>query len=73
MRKIRKDSTEHEQHIFTSNLKRSILLDSEPIGRVHLMRHLVHSKLAILELEKLDYYLDFFPETIHSRSYTPYY
>ena len=61
-----KDLTEHEQHIFTSNLKRQILLDSVQ-GRAPVE---VFSPLCSLpELE--NWILTWtFSETIHSRSYT---
>jgi ribonucleoside-diphosphate reductase beta chain len=61
-----KDLTEHEQHIFTSNLKRQILLDSVQ-GRAPVE---VFGPLCSLpELE--NWILTWtFSETIHSRSYT---
>ena len=58
--------TEHEQHIFTSNLKRQILLDSIQ-GRGP-----VEAFMSICSLPELENWLitwSFF-ETIHSRSYT---
>ena len=58
--------TEHEQHIFTSNLKRQILLDSVQ-GRSPNLAFLPHVSLP--ELEVLVETWSFF-ETIHSRSYT---
>ena len=61
-----KDLTEHEQHIFTSNLKRQILLDSVQ-GR---SPDLILLPLASNpELELCIETWAFF-ETIHSRSYT---
>jgi len=61
-----KSLTEHEQHIFTSNLKRQILLDSVQ-GRAP-----VESFLNICSLPELENWLITwsFYETIHSRSYT---
>ena len=61
-----KDLTEHEQHIFTSNLKRQILLDSVQ-GRAP---SLVFGPLA--SLPELETWIATwtFSETIHSRSYT---
>ncbi len=61
-----KDLTDHEQHIFTSNLKRQILLDSVQ-GR--------SPNLALLPLctnPELEAWIESwaFNETIHSRSYT---
>lgn len=61
-----KTLTQHEQHIFTSNLKRQILLDSVQ-GRGP-----VEAFLPICSLPELENWLvtwSFF-ETIHSRSYT---
>lgn len=61
-----KGLTEHEQHIFTSNLKRQILLDSVQ-GRGP-----VEAFLPICSLPELENWIltwSFF-ETIHSRSYT---
>ena len=58
--------TEHEQHIFTSNLKRQILLDSVQ-GRGPVETLLPVASLP--ELEPLVMALTFM-ETIHSRSYT---
>ena len=58
--------TDHEQHIFTSNLKRQILLDSVQ-GRGP-----VEAFLPICSLPELENWIitwSFF-ETIHSRSYT---
>ena len=61
-----KDLTEHEKHIFTSNLKRQILLDSVQ-GR---SPNLVY--LPIVSLPELETWIQTwaFSETIHSRSYT---
>ena len=61
-----KDLTNHEQHIFTSNLKRQILLDSVQ-GRAP---SLVFGPLA--SLPELETWIATwtFSETIHSRSYT---
>jgi ribonucleoside-diphosphate reductase beta chain len=61
-----KDLTEHEKHIFTSNLKRQTLLDSVQ-GR--------SPNLALLPLTtnpELEAWIEMwsFNETIHSRSYT---
>jgi len=58
--------TEHEQHIFTSNLKRQILLDSVQ-GRAPNMAFLPIASLP--EIETWIETWSFF-ETIHSRSYT---
>lgn len=61
-----KKLSEHEQHIFTSNLKRQILLDSVQ-GRAP-----VEAFLPICSLPELENWIvtwSFF-ETIHSRSYT---
>lgn len=58
--------TDHEKHIFTSNLKRQILLDSVQ-GRSPNMAFL--PVVSIPELETLIETWSFF-ETIHSRSYT---
>ena len=61
-----KDLTEHEQHIFTSNLKRQILLDSVQ-GRAP-----AESFNPIVSLPELENWITTwtFSETIHSRSYT---
>ena len=61
-----KDLEEHEKHIFTSNLKRQILLDSVQ-GR---SPNLVF--LPIVSLPELETWIETwaFSETIHSRSYT---
>ena len=58
--------TEHEQHIFTSNLKRQILLDSVQ-GRAP-----VEAFSSIVSLPELENWIITwtFSETIHSRSYT---
>ena len=61
-----KSLTEHEQHIFTSNLKRQILLDSVQ-GRAPILAFLPICSLPELEtwITTWSYF-----ETIHSRSYT---
>ena len=61
-----KGLNEHEQHIFTSNLKRQILLDSVQ-GRAPSMAF-----LPICSLPELETWIQTwaFFETIHSRSYT---
>jgi ribonucleoside-diphosphate reductase beta chain len=61
-----KGLTEHEQHIFTSNLKRQILLDSVQ-GRGP-----VETFMPLCSLPELENWLVTwaFSETIHSRSYT---
>ena len=61
-----KDLTDHEQHIFTSNLKRQILLDSVQ-GRAP-----VEAFGPITSLPELENWIITwtFSETIHSRSYT---
>jgi ribonucleoside-diphosphate reductase beta chain len=61
-----KDLTEHERHIFTSNLKRQILLDSVQ-GRSPNIAF-----LPIVSLPELEAFITTwaFSETIHSRSYT---
>ena len=58
--------TEHEQHIFTSNLKRQILLDSVQ-GRAP-----VEAFSPIVSLPEIENWIQTwtFSETIHSRSYT---
>jgi ribonucleoside-diphosphate reductase beta chain len=61
-----KDLTEHEQHIFTSNLKRQILLDSVQ-GRSPNLAFLPYVSLPELETWIQTWA---FNETIHSRSYT---
>ena len=61
-----KNLTDHEQHIFTSNLKRQILLDSVQ-GRAP-----VEAFGPIVSLPELENWIMTwtFSETIHSRSYT---
>ena len=61
-----KSLTDHEKHIFTSNLKRQILLDSVQ-GRAP-----VESFGSIVSLPELENWIITwtFSETIHSRSYT---
>ena len=61
-----KGLTEHEQHIFTSNLKRQILLDSVQ-GRAP-----VEAFAPIVSLPEVENWIQTwtFSETIHSRSYT---
>jgi len=61
-----KSLTEHEKHIFTSNLKRQILLDSVQ-GRAP-----VEAFAPIVSLPELENWIQTwtFSETIHSRSYT---
>jgi len=61
-----KSLTDHEQHIFTSNLKRQILLDSVQ-GRGP-----VETFMPLCSLPELENWLVTwaFSETIHSRSYT---
>lgn len=61
-----KDLTKHEQHIFTSNLKRQILLDSVQ-GRGPNLAFLPLSTIPELETWIQTWA---FNETIHSRSYT---
>jgi len=61
-----KDLTPHEQHIFTSNLKRQILLDSVQ-GRSPALGFLPLATLPELETWITTWT---FNETIHSRSYT---
>ena len=58
--------TEHEQHIFTSNLKRQILLDSVQGRSPNL------AFLPVTSLPELETWIETwaFSETIHSRSYT---
>ena len=60
------DLSKHEQHIFTSNLKRQILLDSVQ-GRAPNLAF-----LPICSLPELENWIETwsFFETIHSRSYT---
>lgn len=61
-----RDLTDHEKHIFTSNLKRQILLDSVQ-GRAPSLAF-----LPICSLPELETWIQTwaFFETIHSRSYT---
>ena len=61
-----KNLTDHEKHIFTSNLKRQILLDSVQ-GRAPSLAF-----LPICSLPELETWIQTwaFFETIHSRSYT---
>tara|TARA_Y100000385_G_scaffold233886_1_gene246906 strand:+ start:943 stop:2070 length:1128 start_codon:yes stop_codon:yes gene_type:complete len=61
-----KGLTEHERHIFTSNLKRQILLDSVQ-GRAP-----VEAFGPVVSLPELENWIQTwtFSETIHSRSYT---
>ena len=61
-----KDLTAHEQHIFTSNLKRQILLDSVQGRSPNL------AFLPLATLPELETWIETwaFNETIHSRSYT---
>jgi ribonucleoside-diphosphate reductase beta chain len=61
-----KDLTEHEQHIFTSNLKRQILLDSVQGRSPNL------AFLPFVSIPELETWIQTwaFNETIHSRSYT---
>lgn len=61
-----KDLSAHEQHIFTSNLKRQILLDSVQGRSPNL------AFLPIVSIPELETWIETwaFSETIHSRSYT---
>jgi ribonucleoside-diphosphate reductase beta chain len=61
-----RELTEHEQHIFTANLKRQILLDSVQGRSPNL------AFLPITTLPELETWIETwaFSETIHSRSYT---
>ena len=61
-----KSLTEHEKHIFTSNLKRQILLDSVQ-GRAP-----VEAFAPLVSIPELEAWIQTwtFSETIHSRSYT---
>ena len=61
-----KDLSKHEQHIFTSNLKRQILLDSVQGRSPNL------AFLPIVSLPEVENWIETwaFSETIHSRSYT---
>lgn len=61
-----KELTDHERHIFTSNLKRQILLDSVQGRSPNL------ALLPIVTIPELETFIETwaFNETIHSRSYT---
>ena len=61
-----KELTDHEQHIFTSNLKRQILLDSVQGRSPNL------AFLPLVTIPELETWIQTwaFNETIHSRSYT---
>ena len=61
-----RDLTEQEQHIFTSNLKRQIILDSVQGRSPNL------ALLPIVSIPELETWIETwaFSETIHSRSYT---
>ena len=61
-----KDLTDFEQHIFTSNLKRQILLDSVQGRSPNL------ALLPVVGIPELETWIETwaFSETIHSRSYT---
>ena len=61
-----KDLTEHEEHIFTSNLKRQTLLDSVQGRSPNL------ALLPLVTLPELEAWIELwsFNETIHSKSYT---
>jgi ribonucleoside-diphosphate reductase beta chain len=61
-----RDLTDHEQHIFTSNLKRQILLDSVQ-GRSPSL-----ALLPFVSIPELETWISTwtFSETVHSRSYT---
>ena len=61
-----KDLSEHEQHIFTSNLKRQIVLDSVQGRSPNL------AFLPVVTIPELETWIETwaFSETIHSRSYT---
>ena len=61
-----RDLTNHEQHIFTSNLKRQIILDSVQGRSPNL------ALLPIVSIPELETWIETwaFSETIHSRSYT---
>jgi len=61
-----KNLTDHEKHIFTSNLKRQILLDSVQGRSPNL------AFLPIVSIPELETWIETwaFSETIHSRSYT---
>src|SRR5210317_2541480 len=61
-----KNLSEHEQHIFTSNLKRQIVLDSVQGRSPNL------AFLPLVTIPELETWIETwaFSETIHSRSYT---
>jgi ribonucleoside-diphosphate reductase beta chain len=61
-----RDLTTHEQHIFTSNLKRQIILDSVQGRSPNL------ALLPIVSIPEVENWIETwaFTETIHSRSYT---
>jgi len=61
-----RELTDHEQHIFTSNLKRQIVLDSVQGRSPNL------AFLPVVSLPELETWIETwaFSETIHSRSYT---
>ena len=61
-----RDLTKHEQHIFTSNLKRQIILDSVQGRSPNL------ALLPIVSIPEVENWIETwaFTETIHSRSYT---
>ncbi len=61
-----KDLTDHEEHIFTSNLKRQTLLDSVQGRSPNL------ALLPLVTLPELEAWIELwsFNETIHSKSYT---
>ena len=61
-----RELTDHEQHIFTANLKRQILLDSVQGRSPNL------ALLPLVSLPELETWIETwaFSETIHSRSYT---
>jgi ribonucleoside-diphosphate reductase beta chain len=61
-----RDLTKHEQHIFTSNLKRQIVLDSVQGRSPNL------ALLPIVSIPEVENWIETwaFSETIHSRSYT---
>jgi len=61
-----KDLTDHERHIFTSNLKRQILLDSVQGRGPNL------ALLPLATIPELETWIETwaFSETVHSRSYT---
>src|SRR5210317_261270 len=61
-----KNLSEHEQHIFTANLKRQIVLDSVKGRSPNL------AFLPVVTIPELETWIETwsFSETIHSRSYT---